>query len=260
MKMVCGLVRPTSGQIFLNGVDVSRHKRAAMSQIGAVLEGARNVYWRLSAWQNLIYFGRLKGGSKKIKETAEQLLHELDLWDRRSDEVRFFSRGMQQKVALAAALMNDPPVLLLDEPTLGLDVQAARSIKNLINKLAAEQGKTIILTTHQLDIAQELCHQVAIMRQGQLVANQPIRQLLALFREEYYQIQLCGSAADLPPHFAETMTVSQQDGEVSLTGPLSNDQLHELLAQVRDTGLPLLSVNRVEPDLEEVFFRLMEAG
>jgi ABC-2 type transport system ATP-binding protein len=81
---------------------------------------------------------------------------------------------MQQKVALASALMSDPPILLLDEPTLGLDIQAARTMKRLIKQLAEEQGKTIILTTHQLDLAQDVCQQIAIINRGQLVANQPV--------------------------------------------------------------------------------------
>src|SRR5262249_5065163 len=130
IKMVCGLITPTSGQITLNGYDIARQSRKAVSQIGVVLEGARNIYWRLSAWENLLYFGRLRGCSdKKLKALAEQLLRELDLWDRRNDPVRFFSRGMQQKIALASALVTDPSIILLDEPTLGLDVEAAKVVE-----------------------------------------------------------------------------------------------------------------------------------
>ena len=102
-----------------------RDRSAAMRQFGAVLEGARTIYWRLSAMENLMYFGRLKGvHGKYLKPRAERLLKELDLWDRRNDDVREFSRGMQQKVAISAALMSDPPIVLLDEPTLGLDVES----------------------------------------------------------------------------------------------------------------------------------------
>jgi ABC-2 type transport system ATP-binding protein len=259
IKMICSLVRPTEGHIHLNGFDVLRQRKEAMRQIGAVLEGARNIYWRLSAMQNLLYFGRLKGSAGPMKEQAEALLSSLNLWERRNDEVRFFSRGMQQKVALAAALMGDPPILLLDEPTLGLDIQAARSIKILVKKLADEQGKTIVLTTHHLDIAQEVCHRVGIMRQGQLITDQPIQQLLALFREDYYQIQFCGSLNDIPPDLTKHLSAAQKEAVVTLSGPLSDDQLYALLAHFREFGLPLISVNKVEPDLEEVFMKLVEA-
>lgn len=98
IKMICGLVIPSSGCIFLNGQPLTQNRAAAMRQIGAVLEGTRNVYWRLSPWQNLLYFGRLKGSSEKeIRMRAEPLLRELDLWPRRDDPVGLFSRGMQQK-------------------------------------------------------------------------------------------------------------------------------------------------------------------
>lgn len=258
IKMICGLIRPSSGQICLDGLDVFQHNKLAMGQIGAVLEGARNVYWRLSALQNLIYFGRLKGKNIQLKERAERLLQDLDLWERRNDEVRFFSRGMQQKVALASALMGSPSVLLLDEPTLGLDIQAARNIKKLIKRLAQEQGKTIILTTHHLDIAQEVCDQVAILSRGQLVANQPVKALLALFSQEYYEIRLRGSQFNRQSGSFAHLVVKQNENELTLTGPMSNGQITSLIGQAQDKGFTLISVNRVEPDLEEVFLKLVE--
>ena len=154
IKMLCGLVTPTSGTARLNGYDVARQRGEAMRQFGVVLEGTRSVYRRLSAWENLQYFGRLKGRrGRGLKSRAEWLLGELDLWERRKEQVRELSRGMQQKVAIACALIADPPIVLLDEPTLGLDVQSARTVKTWIRRLASEQGKTVLLTTHQLDMA-----------------------------------------------------------------------------------------------------------
>src|SRR5581483_11741726 len=109
IKMMCGLIAPTTGQVRIGGYDVSRERSAAMRQIGAVLEGTRNIYWRLTAWQNLMYFGHLKGSvGKELKARAEALLRELDLWERRNDTLRTFSRGMQQKVAIACALIGNP--------------------------------------------------------------------------------------------------------------------------------------------------------
>ncbi|HLZ81816.1 MAG TPA: ABC transporter ATP-binding protein [Ktedonobacteraceae bacterium] len=118
IKMMCGLITPTTGLIRIGGHDVSRERSAVMHLIGAVLEGTRNVYWRLTAWQNLMYFGHLKGSwGKELKERAKELLGELDLWERRNDPLRTFSRGMQQKVAIACALIGNPSIILLDEPT-----------------------------------------------------------------------------------------------------------------------------------------------
>src|SRR5262245_55074878 len=141
IKLICGLVSPTAGRVRLEGYDIGRQRSRAVLQLGAVLEGGRNVYWSLSAWQNLLYFGRLKGlRGDEIRPRAGRLLRDLGLWEVRHTQVGGFSRGMQQKVAVAAALITDPPILLLDEPTIGLDVEAARTVKDWIVALAREQG------------------------------------------------------------------------------------------------------------------------
>jgi len=262
IKCLCGLVQPTSGQVWVNGVDPWRKRSAAVQQIGAVLEGTRNVHWTLSAWNNLLYFGHLKGlAGKALSMRAERLLRELELWDRRRDLVRTFSRGMQQKVAVACALIADPPVILLDEPTLGLDVQAARAVKELIARLAEDQGKTIVLTTHQLDLAEELCARVAIIRQGSLVAHQPVSELLDLFSGEYYEIRVQGRLPLPLSAQLEPLTVHEENGQTVLAGDIADQvALYDLLSRLRAAGLSLLAVQRAEPDLEEVFVRLLADG
>ena len=262
IKMICGLVTPSRGRVRVNGYDVARERGAAMRQLGAVLEGTRNVYWRLSALNNLLYFGRLKGISgAALTARAERLLRDLDLWERRHDPVRTFSRGMQQKVAIACALIADPPIVLLDEPTLGLDVEAARTVKDWVSRLAREQGKTVVLTTHQLDIAQALCDRVAIMRRGRLVADQPLDEMLGIFRQEHYQIRLDGHLAARRPAGLDGLSVTVENGHTVLAGAIADQAaLHDLLGRVRAAGLPLLAVQRVEPTLEDVFVRLTAAG
>jgi ABC-2 type transport system ATP-binding protein len=260
IKMACGLVTPTSGRILLNGHDVVKERSQAMRQIGAVLEGTRNVYWRLSAWNNVMYFGGLKGMSgKALKQRAEMLLRELDLWDRRKDSVRLFSRGMIQKVAIACALISDPSIVLLDEPTLGLDVQAARTVKSWIEKLAREKGKTVILTTHQLDMAQNLCDRIAIISKGSLVTNQPTHELLDIFRQEYYQIKIKGHLNGQKKALQSTLNITEENGTTILTGAIPNqNDLFRYLDMIRESGLPLISVQQTAPDLEEVFIKYTE--
>jgi ABC-2 type transport system ATP-binding protein len=260
IKMICGLVTPTSGTVQVNGYDVARQRSLAVRQIGAVLEGARNVYWSLSAWQNLLYFGRLKGlPSRLITPRAEWLLRELDLWDRRHQPVGGFSRGMQQKVAIAAAMIADPPILLLDEPTIGLDVQAARTVRGWITKVAREQGKTIVLTTHQLALAQELSDRVAIIRQGHIVADLPTTGLLAHFRQDLYEIRLSRRPKDVPPWLPVGFVVEEtDDAGATLRGPVPDHEgLYGLLEQLRARDLQLVSIKPVEPNLEDVFLRLV---
>lgn len=274
IKMMCGLVIPTSGSVRLNGYDVAHQRSLAVGQVGAVLEGARNVYWQLSAWQNLLYFGRLKGLSRKqIAPRAEELLSSLDLWERRHQAVGGFSRGMQQKVAIAAALITDPPILLLDEPTIGLDVQTARTVKDWIARLAREEGKTIVLTTHQLALAQELSDRVAIIHQGRLLTDLPVRELLTRYRQDIYEIRLGrpldsgDSGASSATPWLAGFTVASADGEHGeqgesrLRGPIPDqERLYDLLAQLHAHDLPLLAVEPVEPSLEDVFVQILREG
>jgi ABC-2 type transport system ATP-binding protein len=261
IKLLCGLVTPTAGSVRLNGYDVGRQRSQAVLQLGAVLEGGRNVYWSLSAWQNLLYFGRLKGlQSDEIKPRAERLLRELGLWDVRHAQVGGFSRGMQQKVAVAAALITDPPILLLDEPTIGLDVEAARTVKDWIVRLAHEQGKTVVLTTHQLDMAQELCDRVAIMRAGRVVADLPVHELLRRFRQDRYQIVVGAGTQGGELSLPAGTTVSSSDGTTIVTASLDDHHIYGLLAQLSERGLPLRSVHPVEPSLEDVFLELVRHG
>ena len=262
IKMACGLILPTAGTIRINGHDVGRERAAAVRQIGAVLEGSRNVYWPLTAWQNLTYFGRLKGlRAAEIKPRAERLLTDLGLWDRRNETVGSYSRGMQQKVAIAAALITDPPVLLLDEPTIGLDVEAARTVKDWIAHLAADEGKTIVLTTHQLPIVQELAGRIAVIRDGKIIADLPTRELLSRFAEDRFEVRVAGLlngfAGALPAGAraeadAETTRVTLRDADQGL--------LAGFLGELRARDIPLLSVTQAQPGLEEIFLRLIGSG
>ena len=259
IKMMCGVVIPDSGMVTLLGHDVRRNRGTAMRQIGAVLEGARTTYWRLSAMENLMYFGRLKGvRGKYLKPRAERLLKELDLWERRNDDVKEFSRGMQQKVAISAALMSDPPIVLLDEPTLGLDVESAQTVREWISQLAKVENKTVLLTTHQLAMAQELCDRIAIINEGRLIADRSVDELLSLFRRDYYTIRVGGQfngQGSLP----EGLILEHGDSETTISGDIADqNRLHQVLRCIRAKGLPLLSVQRSEPSLEHIFVELLQ--
>jgi ABC-2 type transport system ATP-binding protein len=259
IKMACGLILPTAGTIRLNGYDVGRRRADAVRQIGAVLEGSRNVYWPLTAWQNLMYFGRLKGlRTAEVRPRAERLLADLGLWDRRDENVGSFSRGMQQKVAIAAALITDPPILLLDEPTIGLDVEAARTVRDWIAHLAADEGKTIVLTTHQLAIVQELADRIAVIRRGEIIADLPTAELLSQFAEDRFEVR----AAVPPSGFAGKLPAgARAEADADTTRVLLRDadqgRLHHFLEELRAAGVPLLSVTQAQPDLEEIFLRLI---
>lgn len=263
IKMVCGLIQPTSGHVLVNGRDIARNRGQAMREIGVVLEGTRNIYWRLSAWDNLMYFGRLKGiRQRHLKEYAQQMLIELDLWERRKEPTGNFSRGMQQKVAVACALITNPAIVLLDEPTLGLDVQSARTLETWIRKLVTEQGKTIVLTTHQLHMAQKLCDHVAIMHRGKLVANESKTSLMQRTQgADYYEIKVGGHFEKRPSSWPPQIKVQVENGHTLINSTIaSQTRLHQLIDDIKHTQMPLISINRIEPTLEEIFIESTRGG
>jgi ABC-2 type transport system ATP-binding protein len=262
IKMACGLIVPTAGTIRVGGYDVARRRSDAVRQIGAVLEGSRNVYWPLTAWQNLMYFGRLKGlRGDEIRPRAERLLAGLGLWDRRDETVGSFSRGMQQKVAIAAALITDPPVLLLDEPTIGLDVEAARTVRDWIAHLAAGEGKTIVLTTHQLAIVQELAGRIAVIRGGEIIADLPTAELLSRFAEDRFEVRAAGPRSGLAGKLPAGARAEADSGTTRVVlRDADQGRLHDFLDDLRASGVPLLSVAQAQPDLEEIFLRLIGSG
>ncbi len=257
IKMICDIISPTEGSVKLNGYRVKEQRHKALAQIGAVLEGTRNIYWQLTPIQNLTYFGRLKGmRSKALSDHCEYLLRALDVWDKKNEQVSSLSRGSQQKVAIACALITDPPIILLDEPTLGLDVKASRIIKQWITELAQKHQKTIVLTTHQLDIAEQLCERIVIMNKGKVIADQPTQDLLKVFHEEHYQIAIAGRV-DNGANLLPGMKVIEKEDHTLFTGAiLSQEELYQKLTLIHDLKLPLISVTRTKQNLEEVFMQL----
>lgn len=148
-------------------------------------EGERTLYWRLSAYENLKYFARIYYVPKsEMEKRIEELLKLVGLWERRNDLVMSYSRGMKQRLAIAKALINDPEVLFLDEPTLGLDVQSALFVRDFVKRLVKEEGKTVLLTTHYMVEAEELCDRIAIIDHGRIIALDTPEGLKKLVKDE----------------------------------------------------------------------------
>jgi ABC-2 type transport system ATP-binding protein len=170
IKMLSTLLVPTGGTASVAGFDVRRDEEQVRQRLGVVLGGDRGLYARLSARDNLVYFGRLYGLRKAVaRERAERLLALVDLADRADDRVEAFSRGMKQRLHLVKALLHDPPVLVLDEPTIGLDPVAADSLRQAL--LALVPAHTVLLTTHDMNEADQLCSDIAIIDGGRIVAR-----------------------------------------------------------------------------------------
>ncbi|MGF1460157.1 MAG: ABC transporter ATP-binding protein [Leptolyngbyaceae cyanobacterium] len=253
IKMIAGLVRPDRGQVLVAGQDPHRQARA-LKNIGAVLEGNRNLYWRLTPEENLEYFGVLRQVPRKVAHRRGlELLARFGLEEKRNTPVQKLSRGMQQKVAIAVALIHNPQLLLLDEPTLGLDVEAGETVKALVRQIARE-GRAILLTTHQLDVAEELSDRVAIIRRGQIIAEQSTESLLREFSGSTYHLEVDGDITADRVQQIVRLGGSVDGRHVTYAGP--NEKLYALLATLRP--LPLIAVQRDRADLTQVFLKLVK--
>lgn len=148
IKLLCGLIYPDSGQIFINGIESRKNRTKWMEDIGTLLEGSRALHWRLSALQNFIYFAGLKRifGNEAIIR-AEEILQFFGLWDVKNEKVETFSFGMKQRLALACSVTHSPSIVLLDEPTSGLDAISSQILENYIGVMAQE-NKTVLLASH----------------------------------------------------------------------------------------------------------------
>jgi ABC-2 type transport system ATP-binding protein len=266
IKMILGLVIPTSGSVILNGYDISTQRNKALRNAGAVLEGSRNIYWRLSARANLEYFGALRGmHGKSLKQRIEELLSLVELSERANEETREFSRGMQQKVALALAMLHNPDVLLLDEPTLGLDVQSARTIEQAIREMVT-QGKAVLLTTHQMHLAERLADRIFVIHQGKKVVGGTPGEIIRQFSgRQTIDIRLAAVPpevmARLGAKFPQLAATVEGD-TIVLSGEdnVSQVELLHLLDQLNAEGFSILQAGRREATLEEVFVHLISEG
>ena len=169
IKMIVGLLQPTSGQVIVNGFDVQKQSLSAKASSGYVPD-IPNLYPKLTGRELLRFVADLYGLDKtNADRRSEELLRLFDLTQAADDSIDYYSHGMQQKTALAAALVHDPKVLVLDEPTVGLDPKSARLIKDILRQLA-DRGAAIFLSTHILEIAERMCDRIGIINQGQLIA------------------------------------------------------------------------------------------
>ena len=171
IRMIATLLEPTSGRLRVCGYDTRRQEREVRRMLGVALGGERSVYWKLTARQNLQYFAALHGLSRsRSARRVDEVLRQLDIADRADDHVEDYSTGMRQRLVVARALLHRPRVVLLDEPSSGLDPQATRSLREHILQLRAT-GHTILLTTHDMTEADALCDRLAFIDHGRVVAE-----------------------------------------------------------------------------------------
>jgi len=265
LKMICGLLLPTRGEVFVNGLSLRQHRSEVLGRIGAVLEGSRNALWSLTVEQNLTYFGYLKHShGKPLKDRGSELLNFFQLEGKKNELVKNLSKGMKQKLAIILAFISDPELILLDEPTLGLDIHTASLVKQRIVDLARDRQKTIFLTTHQIEIVEEICDRVAIIHQGRLIAFERTDALLGNMGREHYIITF-----DAPPDIAPFQDLPAVDDVQLLPRNKANPaaavrltlnrklMFFEVLKELQSAHAKILSIEKSNPKLEEVYVRMI---
>ena len=186
LRMIYGVLRPDSGSVRVLGIDVWEEPRKAKSLMGVMPEDT-GIYPRLTAEENLIYFGKMRGMDEhKLRRRVSELLKILGLEEKRFTITDKLSKGQKQKVAFARAILDEPPILILDEPTLGVDVMSAREIRNMIVDYA-RAGRTVILSTHNMWEAEKLCTHVGIISEGKMRYVGKREDLEKLYEEKEFE-------------------------------------------------------------------------
>lgn len=262
IKTICGLLKPSEGEVFINGVDVKKDRLKALNYISAVLEGNRNLYWRLTVRENLEYFVGNRGVSRKsVQGKIDHLLEQFNLKDKENEIVSNLSRGMQQKLAIAVALLADSEVLLLDEPTLGLDVETSYEIRKLLKEIVQENGKTIIISTHDMPVVQDLCERTVIINKGKVIADEKVENLIKLFETRAYSFTL---AEDLTERQIEMLEESfpiyeMNDKQLNVTLE-QEDDLYRIMDILKSESTKIEKIDRATVDFEQVFLKLIKDG
>jgi ABC-2 type transport system ATP-binding protein len=267
IKCILGLVRPDSGEIRVGGVDCRRRCNEALRNMAAVLEGARNTYWRLTAWENMVYFAGIHGVSERAgREYFEYLLDVLKLREKRNTEVRNLSSGYKQKVAVACALAKRTPLVFLDEPTLGLDVESSYELREALRKLQTDERRTIVVSSHDMHVVQDVCSRAIIVSQGRIVADEAIPALIAVFSTRKYKVAIAdGSDPEASALVEDSVTAAFPRASVTRAGAVIEvtvslrdaSEIYLLVETLRDSGARINAITQEEIDLEKAFLEIV---
>ena len=276
ISMISGLVTPTEGDATIGGFSITKQSMAAKRLMGFVPQEIA-LYPDLSARQNLTFFGRMYGlGGKALSRRVDELVEFVNLSDRQNDRIDTFSGGMKRRINLAAGLLNSPPLIYMDEPTVGIDPQSRRRILDTVKTLRDEQGMTVLYTTHLMEEAEELSDRVGIMDHGEIIAMGTQAELTQQVGEED-RLEFTTGAQEV----AEAMVERIQQETAGVTRVLYNPPeqisddnsestpalltifakrgrtaLPQIIQTLDAAGVEIQSVAVREPDLEAVFLAL----
>jgi ABC-2 type transport system ATP-binding protein len=255
--MLTGILPPTEGNAYVLDHDMAKDPVGAKEHVGVVPEVA-NPYMELSGWQNLMLMGELYGLRKHIRQDrAEKLLKDFELWGRKDDPSRRYSKGMKQRLLLSMALLHSPQVLFLDEPTSGLDVDSRRLITQTVKKMA-DEGVAVFYTTHYIEEANTLCERVAIIKAGRIVAMDTPEALKSTFTES--QSVLAAFNPSVSPEvlgkLQHVRSVEKEGDKFRMLTSHPGAVAMQLADFSREHNVDIVSINTFGPSLEDVFVSL----
>jgi ABC-2 type transport system ATP-binding protein len=261
IRMLCTLLRPTSGGAKVAGYDILTQPAEVRTEIGLVAEKLI-LYDRLTAQENLYFFGRMNHlPEENIKKRSEMWLKRLDMSEWANKMTGTFSTGMKQRVNIARALLTEPEIMFLDEPTLGLDPQTARSIRQFIQELA-EAGITVVLTTHTMAEAEALCDRISIIDHGKIVALDTannLKKIISKGQGNVLELSVEGMNEDMLRSLQELEGVQaaaeMEAGTVKIT-TTAPGAVHRIVDAIEESGGLVHSINTHEANLEDVFLHL----
>ena len=253
INILAGLVNKTSGSASIWGLDIDKSPRQSRAAIGVVNQEivADPFFTPLEMLELMAGFY----GVPKSERRSLEILTAVGLDDKKDAYVRQLSGGMKRRLMVAKALVHNPPVLILDEPTAGVDVELRRSLWTYVRELH-DKGTTIILTTHYLEEAEELCDSIAIVNHGEIVACEPTPQLLSRLDYKTLVITPKEPLATVPAALSDMDAVLRPDGDLALTFRSSETGIGRLLETVRSNGIGIGDLVTEAPDLEDVFIAL----
>jgi ABC-2 type transport system ATP-binding protein len=263
IKCILGLMRPDSGHVTVFGEDAQTNYPRILSKMSAVLEGSRNLYWRLTVWENILFFSALHGvASPADKRYFDHLLKLFSLEDKRNVEVRKLSQGMKQKTSVVCALARRAPLVFLDEPTLGLDVETSLELRSVLRELSCEEGRTFVVSSHDMAVIQDVCQRVIIMSEGRIVVDDNVSHLMDLFRTRCYRIVLRGPAPEglekrlVHEFVGSSVAEGEQGAEIKVN--LSEDEdIYRLMDILRGVDGVIDEISHEEIDMEKVYLEVV---
>lgn len=253
INILAGMVQKTSGHASIWGFDIDVNPRNAKASIGIVPQEIMFDPF-FTPFETLELFAGLYGVPKEKRQSME-LLKAVRLEDKADAYARTLSGGMKRRLLVAKAMVHSPPVIVLDEPTAGVDIELRQQLWEYVVELN-NQGTTVVLTTHYLEEAEQLCDRIAIINHGKLIANKPTKELVGMAREKAVVLTLDRDVSEAPKHQAFEKTELVADRTVEITYNKDRMNAGEVLAAVQGLGLGIIDVTTKEADLEDVFLSL----